>query len=208
MQANPIPRWTALDHDPQRPAQARALAWLADSLDRDPRTLALVRDGHGRPCLQVDVDGDGIPDIDLNWSHSGELLLLAMGEGQRVGIDVERVRRRPRALDIARRFFHPDEVQWLQAQASDALAAAFTRLWCAKEALLKAHGRGIAFGLHRFALGERDGRLQLLAGCDGLAPADGWQLHELATRAGYHAALAWRPRRNRPVSAHTSATTR
>ena len=184
-----------MTHDPARSAQACAVGWLAQRLDRDPATFALVRDDHGRPCLQVDVDGDGIPDVDLNWSHSGGVLLLAMGEGLRVGVDVEAPRPRPRALALARRFFHPDETAWLQAQPAASLGEAFTRLWCAKEALLKAHGRGIAFGLHRFAVGERDGAMRLLRGVDGLAPEDGWQLRELVPRPGYHAALAWRPRR-------------
>lgn len=171
------------------------MAWLAQRLGRSEQSLQLQRDENGRPCLRVDIDGDGIPDIDLNWSHSGELLLVAAGEGLRVGIDVERPRPRPRALEVARRFFHPWEIEWLQAQPAEALPSAFTRLWCAKEALVKAHGRGIAFGLHRFAVGEREGQLQLLAGSDGLGPDDGWQLRELAPAPGYRGALAWRQRR-------------
>lgn len=190
--------WDQLAHGPaDGPAQARAEAWLAHRLQRPAQALRLLRDDHGRPCLQVDVDGDGIPDLDLNWSHSGTLLLLAVGEGLRVGIDVERPRPRPRALEVARRFFHPWEVAWLEAREAADLEPAFVRLWCAKEALLKAHGRGIAFGLHRFAVGERDGALQLLAGCDGLAPEDDWQLRSFAPRPGYQAALAWRARRKR-----------
>ena len=76
----------------------------------------------------------------------------------------------------------------------DARMLAFVRLWCAKEAVLKAHGQGIAFGLHRFhvrlaAEGVR------LAWCDpALGRVDDWHLHEWAPRPDYRAALAWHPR--------------
>ena len=68
--------WSALAPAPDEPAQARAVAWLAQRLGRSEQSLQLQRDENGRPCLRVDIDGDGIPDIDLNWSHSGELLLV------------------------------------------------------------------------------------------------------------------------------------
>ena len=71
---------------------------------------------------------------------------------------------------------------------------AFTRLWCAKEAVLKAHGRGLSFGLEKlqFAL-DGDGPPRLVA-CDPAlgAPAD-WRLHAWTPVPGYLATLACKP---------------
>src|SRR3546814_13489669 len=55
---------------------------------------------------------------------------------------------------LAERFFVRSETGALLALPAEAREAAFVRLWCAKEAVLKAHGRGLAFGLDRleFAL--------------------------------------------------------
>ncbi|MBV2168076.1 MAG: 4'-phosphopantetheinyl transferase superfamily protein, partial [Bdellovibrio sp.] len=87
--------------------------------------------GRGRPRLDHAA-------LDVNWSHSGDGLLVASGAGVRVGVDLERVHARPRALDLARRFFAPAERAWLQAQPAGMRDAAFLRLWCAKEACFKA----------------------------------------------------------------------
>src|SRR3546814_3037285 len=67
---------------------------------------------------------------------------------------LELLRPRPRALALAERFFVRSETGALLALPAEAREAAFVRLWCAKEAVLKAHGRGLAFGLDRleFAL--------------------------------------------------------
>src|SRR3546814_8376203 len=72
----------------------------------------------------------------------------------RSGADLELLRPRPRALALAERFFVRSETGALLALPAEAREAAFVRLWCAKEAVLKAHGRGLAFGLDRleFAL--------------------------------------------------------
>jgi len=82
----------------------------------------------------------------------------------------------------------------LQLQHADVRDEAFLRLWCAKEAVLKAHGRGLAFGLDKLAFAQGDGALVLVA-CDRAlgAPAD-WQLREFIPQPGYRAALAWRRR--------------
>lgn len=182
------PHWQWLPWQPGAPAEDTARRWLAPQLRTPPQAIALIRDRHGRPRLQAPADAD------VGWSHSGAGLLLAYGRGVALGIDLERERPRPRALALARRFFDASEAQWLQAQANEAArTAAFVRLWCAKEAVLKAHGRGLAFGLHRLAFAERDGALVLAQADPALGDAAHWQLREFVPHPGYRAALAWKP---------------
>ena len=76
---------------------------------------------------------------------------------------------------------------------------AFLRLWCAKEAVLKAHGHGVSFGLHRLRFGEeghgyQHGNLRLVECDPELGEPAQWQLRELQPAPGYLGALAWRPR--------------
>ena len=76
-----------------------------------------------------------------------------------------------------------------------ACEVAFIRLWCAKEAVLKAHGYGLAFGLDRLAFAEtRDGLSMTQCDAD-LGAVDDWSLIEFVPAVGYRAALAWRSRR-------------
>ena len=170
-------------------AQGRAplLALLARYTGADGTALAVG--AHGRPRLAQPQAG-----LDFNWSHSGEVALLAVARGIAPGIDVECARPRPRAMDLARRFFHADETAALLALPEAERHAAFFELWTAKEAVLKASGHGISFGLDRLRV-ERDGRLRL-AWLDG-DDAAAWQLHALTLGDGCTGALAWRggPRR-------------
>lgn len=181
------PRWTWRDHARGTPAEPLVRHWLAGELGVAPAAIALRRDAHGRPRL----DG-ALRAFDVSWSHSGEGLLIALGEGVDVGADLERARLRPRALELAERFFHADEYAWLRDLPEPDRNEAFLRLWCAKEAVVKAHGRGIAFGLDKFGLAESGG---LLGMAEPHAELGGpWSLHEWAPRPGYRAALAWRGR--------------
>lgn len=183
----PTLRWTWRDHAPGASAEAAARAWLAPLLGVAPADVPLRRDRHGRPRLLPPAAG-----CDAGWSHSGGGLVLAFARGLVVGIDLEWVRPRPNALALARRFFAPSEADWLAGLAEPVREPAFLRLWCAKEALLKAHGRGLAFGLARLAFADRGGSL-VLAECDPALGAPGaWRLHEWSPRPGFRAALAWR----------------
>lgn len=178
--------WAWRAHARGTPAEPLVRAWLGELLGCAPDEIALRRDAHGRPRL--DAPGPG----DVSWSHSGDGLLMAHGRGVDLGVDLERLRPRPRALELAQRFFHPTESAWLSALDAGERDAAFIRLWCAKEAVVKAHGRGIAFGLHRFALVEDAGALVM--GSVHAALGGPWSLREWTPRPGYRAALAWRPR--------------
>jgi 4'-phosphopantetheinyl transferase len=182
-----IPRWALLAHPPGTPAEPLARGWLAARLGVGPDAVRLRRDQRGRPRL-----GGGQAAFDCNWSHSGERLLVALGEGVQVGADLERLRPRPNALALARRFFTAGEAAWLARLPADAREAAFVRLWCAKEAVLKAHGHGLSFGLERLEFAPCDGGL-VLAGCDpALGACTDWSLRTFEPEAGYVATVAWR----------------
>ena len=170
------------------PAESLVRPWLASALDAPVDTLPLRRDVHGRPRLDAPRDR-----FDVSWSHSGERLLVAVGQDIALGVDLEQLRPRPRALALAERFFTAVEAAMLSALPAAAQEATFVQLWCAKEAVLKAHGRGIAFGLDRLEFAERDGAWTLVA-CDAELgePAD-WTLHAFMPMPGYLASLAWRP---------------
>ena len=174
-----------LPYDPGR-RRAPLLTLLASYLGVASDTVELVAGPHGRPQLAPAQAGG----LDFNWSHSGGCALVALGRGVAPGIDVERRRPRPRALELARRYFDPAETAWLAAQPVGQRDDAFLALWTAKEAVLKALGRGLAFGLHRLEIDLAAGtpRLQRLADEDTTA----WQLHALDTGPGHRAALAWR----------------
>jgi 4'-phosphopantetheinyl transferase len=157
-------------------------AYLGIEADR----VTLIDGEHGRPALAHGHDQS----LGFNWSHSGDHALIAVGRRVAPGIDLECVRARPRAMDIARRYFSTAEAEALAALPATARDAAFLEMWTAKEAVLKALGRGLAFGLDRLSIASSAGQLMLqrLEGDD----VDAWQLQRLAVDPTLVAALAWR----------------
>lgn len=179
-------RCTWREHHRGAPAEPLVRDWLATELGCAGSDIVLTRDAHGRPRLAGRHAA-----FDVSWSHSGDGLLVALGAGVEVGVDLERLRPRPRALELAQRFFHAAEARWLAGLPDGVRDIAFIRLWCAKEAVLKAHGRGIAFGLDKFELAEDLGALAMSSG--PVALGGPWSLREWEPQPGYRAALAWRP---------------
>lgn len=169
-------------------AETLVRPWLADALGIDADTLTLERDLRGRPQLRV-------PErlhLDVNWSHSGDALLVAIGERVAVGVDIEWLRPRPQAMALAQRFFTAGEATALAKQPPAAAEAAFVQLWCAKEAVLKAHGHGLSFGLDRLEFAARENGWALVACDPALGVPGDWQLHAFAPLPGYLATVAWR----------------
>lgn len=174
-----------LDYQPRhRRAPLREVlgAYLGLAADQ----VNLTHGEYGRPTLADTHE----PSLDFNWSHSGNHALIAIGRAVAPGIDLERLRPRPRALEIASRYFSDDEAEALAALPDGVRSAAFLELWTAKEAVLKALGRGLAFGLDRLTIDRHGDRLALrrLEGEDVHA----WQLQRLPVDDTLVAALAWR----------------
>lgn len=171
------------------PAEPLVRDWLAGQLGTDPDGLAIERTAQGRPCM-----AGTHADWDASWSHSGAGLLMALAHGLRVGIDLEVRRPRPKAQVLANRFFAPAEAAALAAMADDAREAAFVRLWCAKEAVLKAHGQGLSFGLHRLVFAREDGEWTLVECDPALGTPGDWTLRSFRPAPDYLATVAWRAR--------------
>ena len=152
---------------------------LSDLLHCD--SVEIQKDTRGRPYL---VDNEH----DVNWSHSGDLIAIAWSITKRVGVDIEKIRPRARWLEIAGRFFAESEISDLKNQNS---LIAFLQLWCLKEAVVKAHGHGISYGLEKVLFEWRDGwYLQKLPPDMGT----GWHAELIEVPEGYVGALAWRDR--------------
>lgn len=167
------------------------LRLLAAYLDVPVSTIELREGDHGKPSLQAPFAQGST--LQFNWSHSGNYALIALARGVALGVDIERIGKPARALDVARRFFAPGESTALAAVDASARKPAFTGLWCAKEAVLKAAGTGLSFGLERVVFTHHGGANWTLADLDPAlgAPAT-WHVPGFAAAPGYRGALAWR----------------
>jgi len=175
---NLLCRWQAMPAAVR--AQDVASGWLRD-VAGDAAADGLHRDARNRPRL---VQGD------TGWSHSHGRLLVAYAPQGRVGVDLEARARGTDPMRIARRYFAQEEIAAL-ALLDDALRQdAFLRLWCAKEAVLKAHGGGIAFGLHKAVFDAGGDRLRMLRCDPALGRVDDWRLDLLEPEPEFIAVLA------------------
>lgn len=103
--------------------------------------LAFEASRHGKPFATV--DGTPVPDS-FNVSHSGGHGLIAFAPAGRLGVDIEE-RVDHRNLDLLVETVLGEQEQALLARArGDARTHLFFKLWTMKEALIKAHGKGMA----------------------------------------------------------------
>ncbi len=183
--------------DGNRARKRAGNALVREHLDRELPGIdhaAMRRGANGKPYLPAPFDHWG-----FNPSDSGDWQLFGLVEGADIGVDLEIRRPRPKALAIARRHFPPAEVDWLEAQ--DDIDHAFLRLWTMKEALFKAIGRGLGYGLGKpcFQPGG-DGRLHLRHLKGPAAPAENWSCAELALGPDHVGAAVWSPASIREIA--------
>jgi 4'-phosphopantetheinyl transferase len=123
---------------------------VAGGLGLAPAALEVTRQcehcghpAHGRPRV------DGASHLSFSASHSGPIGVIALveGDGFVVGVDVEQIRARHDLGRLAARALGPEQLaRWNEVPATDQLTH-FLQAWTAKEAYLKATGRGIVVRL-------------------------------------------------------------
>ncbi len=106
-----------------------------------------------RETVKWDTDENGKPyltehkDIYVNLSHSGDYAVCAAHSAP-VGVDIQRVGECD--MGVAKRFFSPDEQEYIEASADP--GSAFFDVWARKESFAKAVGKGIAMNIKDFSV--------------------------------------------------------
>lgn len=174
----------------QRQRQEAALVFVRLALGRHcgigPAALPLRREAKGKPCIDPAGWrrlGRDDPPPHYSLSHCGGLALLAIAD-RPVGVDLEA--RIPSARPaLAERVLAAAELRaWRELDAESRIEA-LTVAWVRKEAVLKATGLGLGFGLRRLALGWEAGPVDI-----DLGKAGCWRVADAEAPPGHRAALA------------------
>ncbi|KQY79957.1 hypothetical protein ASD24_18640 [Paenibacillus sp. Root52] len=128
--------------------EALARVTLADQIGGQAKKISFIRNAYGKPFLNEHAEHP------FNLSHSGDWVVMISGGHGLVGIDVEQTN--PIDLQIADRFFAPQEHRYLISQPADMQVETFYRLWTLKESYIKAVGKGLSIPLDSFAILPND----------------------------------------------------
>ncbi len=143
-------------HDRHRYLITRALVrtTLSRYAEVPPERWTFVPTPYGRPAISN--EGLRAGGISFNISHSRELVVLAITRDHDLGVDTEDVLTRSPPLEIADRFFAPEEVASLRALPADRQQERFFQHWTLKESYIKARGMGLSLPLDQFAFHFQD----------------------------------------------------
>jgi 4'-phosphopantetheinyl transferase len=114
---------------------------LGGYLHVPPETVKLAYNAHGKPFLN---DADALGTLEFNVSHSGSVALIAVTRDHPIGIDIELISNHFPVAEMAPEVFSPSELDRFFKLPANAKHIEFFRTWVAKEAFLKALGKGLS----------------------------------------------------------------
>ena len=163
---------------------------LAGYVERPAAELAFTFGPAGKPEMSAAAHGEP---LHFNSTHSGDVLLVAVGRVPSLGIDVERIRPVARFERVARRAFSEEERRRIDALRPEEQNEAFITCWTRKEACVKAIGQGVWSAFGRFEVSLEPGASAAVLTVDGdSAAAAEWSLYHIEPAEGYVGALAAR----------------
>lgn len=166
---------------------------------RCPPDKVLFQAGeHGKPLLPGES-------LHFNFSHSGELAILALAHDAELGVDLEFATPERPFGKLIERFFSPQEAAAIQKLSPAQVPTAFYRCWTRKEALLKGIGAGITMTLKSFTVcidteSPMTSVLDPLMAVPHATIDSAWKVVELELPMPYIGALAVRARKQRDSS--------
>jgi 4'-phosphopantetheinyl transferase len=155
---------------------------LGRCLGQPPQSLCFAYGPQGKPRLEGSR-------VSFSLAQRGDVVLLALGQGAALGVDLEQALPRADALAIAESYFSAADVAALRDQPPAARLATFYRAWTRREAIVKADGRGVGLPLDSFdVLGAAPLADSAWSQCS--AGGATWHWRDVPVGAGWHAALA------------------
>lgn len=152
---------------------------LANYLSLEPSKLAFNYNQFGKPHLNGTIE--------FNLSHSGNLVLVAIGSKVPVGIDLEKITTRS-YIDLASKLFTPHELQVLHTMPANLQSAFFFHVWTQKEAFAKACGLGLNYPVQNLNVGVNFGTPVTIK-----EQNSDWLLMPFVPKVAYRAALCCHP---------------
>ena len=156
---------------------------LGRYLQRAPESLVFARSPQGKPQLSD-------AELGFNLSHSGNYALLALGQFDHLGVDLEQLNKARDLMAIAEHFFAPSELEWLKTLTGEAQTCGFYRLWTLKEATFKALGTGISTGLDKLCFSLQGEQIHLDSAPELRMDSRNWQFWQGQLGQDYHCALS------------------
>jgi 4'-phosphopantetheinyl transferase len=138
--------------DRRRYVATRALVRMVLSryASLDPKDWLFCTNPYGRPEIANPEVVDEA--LSFNISHTHSLIVLGVTRGSSVGVDVENIFARAVSIDIANRFFNPEEAEALSSVPKERQQYRFFEYWTFKEAYIKARGMGLSLPLEQFCI--------------------------------------------------------
>jgi 4'-phosphopantetheinyl transferase len=159
---------------------------LAGFLGVPPDAGRLVATASGKPVYRAGNTTFG----SFSYSRSGAAAALVIAAEGRIGIDIELVAPMADLDAVIDTSLTQTERQRLADQSPENRLSTFLTLWTAKEALLKATGQGIGFGLERIGLTHGPDGVFEIADDERLLPDGDWCARSVSLLPGYVAAIA------------------
>lgn len=161
---------------------------LSGYLKVPPAEILFEYQPSGKPELAAQQN---LRQLRFNVSHSAGLAVIAVSAGQRIGIDIEKIRADVDITTLADRVFSAQERAGLRDLPGYLRVPAFFACWTRKESFLKATGDGLTFPLADFSVTTHPGLEPALEEIHGNTEArKKWFLADLSVTDGYRATVA------------------
>ena len=113
-------------------------------LNTEVKEISFLQNGHGKPSLQPELNK---LDLRFNISHSENVGVFAFSLGKELGIDVELIQKISNLNQIIDISFSDYEKKWFYKTEPEGRNELFYKIWTAKEAFVKAIGKGLSYSL-------------------------------------------------------------
>lgn len=112
---------------------------IARYLNINPDDVKIFHNRYGKPCLD-----DRFKGLQFSTSYSHNRVVFAAGLCNQLGVDIESIRHDYTLMNIAERFFYPEEWSYIRGLPDHEQYPEFFRLWTGKEAYVKMIGTGFS----------------------------------------------------------------